>query len=276
MRIARSFVIWGVAVGLMVSGWGQALGAGESTNVSPVLNRIMAKKELTVGTAASMPPLNMTAKDGEIIGMEVDLARFFANAMEVKLTLSRMHFNQLLPALEKRQVDMVLSGVTMTPQRNLKVAFVGPYFASGKSVLTKKKNVESVDELAKMNHPDKVLVALKGSTSQMFVENLIPKAKLVLADNYDQAVASVQSDKAVAMVADYPICMVSVYRYPDAGFITLGKPISYEPIGVALPANDPLLVNWVQNSLNFLEKSGEMEGLMLRWFKDTSWINRLP
>jgi polar amino acid transport system substrate-binding protein len=92
----------------------------------------------------------------------------------------------------------------------------------------------------------------------MFVEKLIPKAKLVLADNYDQAVASVQNDQAVAMVADYPICMVSVYRYPDAGFITLGKPISYEPIGVALPANDPLLVNWVQNSLNFIEKSGSL------------------
>jgi polar amino acid transport system substrate-binding protein len=236
----------------------------------------MAKKELKVGTAASMPPLNMTTKDGEVIGMEMDLARSFANAMEVKLTLSRMNFNELLPALEKGQVDMVLSGVTMTPQRNLKVAFVGPYFASGKSILTKKKSVESVDEIAKMNHPDKVLVALKGSTSQMFVEKLIPKAKLVLADTYDQAVAIVRSDQAVAMVADYPICMVSVYRYPDAGFITLSKPISYEPIGVALPANDPLLVNWVQNSLNFLEKSGEIEGLMLRWFKDSSWLSRLP
>jgi len=276
MGKARNWVTWGVAVGLLVSLWGQALGAGESAKVSPVLDRIMAKKELIVGTAASMPPLNMTTKEGEIIGAEIDLARAFASAMEVKLTLSRMPFNELLPALEKGQVDMILSGMTMTPQRNLKVAFVGPYFASGKSILTKKKNVESVDEIAKMNQPDKVLVALKGSTSQLFVEKLIPKAKLVLADNYDQAVANVRNDQAVAMVADYPICMLSVYRYPDAGFITLGKPISYEPVGVALPANDPLLVNWVQNSLNFLDKSGELEALMSRWFKDTSWLSRLP
>jgi polar amino acid transport system substrate-binding protein len=276
MRKARSFVTWGVAVGVMMSVWSQALAAGESLKVSPVVDRIVAKKELIVGTAASMPPLNMTTKDGEVIGLEIDLARSFANAMEVKLSLSRMRFNELLPALEKGQVDMVLSAVTMTPQRNLKVAFVGPYFASGKSVLTKKKNVELVDEISKMNNPDKVLVALKGSTSQMFVERLIPKAKLVLADNYDQAVAALRNDQAVAMVADYPICMVSVYRYPDAGFATLSKPISYEPIGVALPANDPLLVNWVQNSLNFLEKTGEMENLMARWLKDSSWLNRLP
>jgi polar amino acid transport system substrate-binding protein len=127
-----------------------------------------------------------------------------------------------------------------------------------------------------MNNPEKVLVALKGSTSQMFVEKIMPKAKLVLADDYGQAVAMVKNDKAVAMVADFPICLVSVYRYPDAGFATLDKPISYEPIGIALPPNDPLLLNWVQNFLNTLEKTGEMGLLIERWFKDTSWISRLP
>jgi polar amino acid transport system substrate-binding protein len=187
-----------------------------------------------------------------------------------------MRFNDLLPALAAGKVDMVLSGMTIVPARNLRVAFVGPYFASGKSILAKKANVESLDEIAKMNSPEKVLVALKGSTSQMFVEKLMPKAKLVLADDYGQAVAMVRDDKAIAMVADYPICLVSVYRYPDAGLATLSKPISYEPIGVALPASDPLLVNWVQNFLNTLEKTGGMEQLVERWFKDASWISRLP
>jgi polar amino acid transport system substrate-binding protein len=275
MGKARSILALMVVVVLMAV-WGHVFAAGESTRVSPVLDRILTKKELVVGTAASMPPLNMRTKDGQIIGMEVDLANLFAGGMGVKLTLKPMHFNDLLPALEAGQVDMVLSGMTMTPGRNLKFAFVGPYFPSGKSVLTKGKNVEAVDEIAKMNNPDKVLVALKGSTSQMFVEKLMPKAKLVLADDYDQAVGMIRNDKAVAMVADYPICMVSVYRFPDAGLITLGKPISYEPVGVALPPNDPLLVNWVQNVLHLLEKTGELNVLMERWFKDTSWVSRLP
>ena len=275
MRKRIVVVALAVTVGLMV-GLGQVFAAGEIRSLSPVLDRIMAKKELVVGTAASMPPLNMTTKDGQIVGMEADLARYFADGMGVKLTLKPMRFNDLLPALEKGQVDVVLSAMTITPQRNLKVAFAGPYFASGKSILTKKANVESVDEIAKMNSPEKALVALKGSTSQMFVEKLMPKAKLVLADDYDQAVAAVNKDKAIAMVADYPICFVTVARYPDGGLATLTKPISYEPIGVALPASDPLLVNWVQNVFNFLEKTGELDALAQRWFRDTSWISRLP
>jgi len=277
MRKTRSLVVLMVmvVVGLVVLG-SEVFAAGEGTRISPVVDRIVAKKELVVGTAASMPPLNMTTKDGQIIGMEMDIARFFANSIEVKLTLKPMPFNDLLPALEAGKVDMVLSGMTIIPARNLRVAFVGPYFASGKSILTKKANVESVDEIAKMNNPEKVLVALKGSTSQMFVEKLMPKAKLVLADDYGQAVAMVRNDKALVMVADYPICLVSVYRYPEAGLITLTKPISYEPLGIALPPNDPLLVNWVQNFLNALEKTGEMQLLVERWFKDTSWVSQLP
>jgi polar amino acid transport system substrate-binding protein len=275
MRKTKNFLALLVVFGLLTV-WGHVFAADESTKVSPVLDRILTKKELVVGTAASMPPLNMTTKDGQIVGMEMDLARLFADGMGVKLTLKPMHFNDLLPALEAGQVDMILSSMTMTPGRNLKAAFVGPYFASGKSILTKKANVGSVDEIGKMNNPEKVFVALKGSTSQMFVERLMPKAKLVLADDYGQAVEMVRNDKAVAMVADFPICMVSVYRYPEAGLITLEKPISYEPIGIALPPNDPLLVNWVQNFLNTLEKTGEMQLLLERWFKDTSWVSRLP
>lgn len=265
-----------VVVVVLMAGLGQVFAAGEITSLSPVLDRIQAKKELVVGTAASMPPLNMTTKDGQIVGMEVDLAHLFAGGMEVKLTLKPMQFKDLLSALGKRQVDMILSGMTITPQRNLKVAFAGPYFSSGKSILTKKENIDSLDEFSKINQPDKVLVALKGSTSQTFVERLLPKAKLQLADDYNQAVAMVRDNKVRAMVADYPICVVSVHRYPDGGLATLNKPLSYEPIGVALPASDPLLVNWVQNMLNFLEKTGQLEAITQRWFRETSWISQLP
>jgi polar amino acid transport system substrate-binding protein len=263
-----------LAAALMI-GWTQAPVMAEAAGVSPVLDRIQAKKELVVGTAANMPPLNMTTKEGQIIGVDIDLARIFAAGMDAKLTLKTMNFNDLLPALEAGQVDMIISGMTITPDRNLKVAFVGPYFASGKSILTKAAIIDSMNESSKINNPDKTLVALKGSTSQRFVERLFPKAKLLLADDYDQAVAMVRDGKAQAMVADYPFCQVSVYRYPEAGLTTLKNPISYEPLGIAVPPNDPLLVNWVQNFLNTLDKGGELELIKERWFKDPSWVKDL-
>jgi polar amino acid transport system substrate-binding protein len=249
-------------------------GAG-SRRAAPVLDRILAKNELVVGTAASMPPLNMTTKDGHIIGLEPDLARIMAGALGVRLTLEPVSFGELIAALESGAVDVVLSGMTITPARNVKVAFVGPYYVSGKSVLTTTATLAAATNVSQLNTPKTVLAALKGSTSQLFVERLIPKATLVVTDNYDQAVAMVLDNRVHALVADHPFCTTSVLRYPNKGLIALTNPLSYEPIGIALPANDALFVNWMQNLLATLEKSGELEVLRRRWFDDSSWVNRL-
>ena len=274
MRTARGFVVGLIAATLAVAFLRVAL-AADAARVAPVLDRILAKKELVVGTAADMPPLNMTLKDGKIVGMEVDIATLMANSIEVKLTLKPMRFNDLLPALEAGQVDLILSGMTMTPLRNTKVAFAGPYFGSGKSVLIKQENVTSLQSTEMMNNPDVTVAALKGSTSQQFVERFAPKAKLVLTDDYDQAVAMVLDGKVRAMVADFPICNVSVYRYRDKGLTTLKNPLNYEPIGIALSPSDPLLLNWAQNFVTSLVNSGDLSLLQNKWFEDPSWVPQL-
>ena len=274
MRTIRSLVVCVAAI-VLVLGTLEVARAADAARVAPVLERILAKKELVVGTAADMAPLNMTLKDGNIVGLEVDLATLMANGIGVKLTLKQMRFNDLLPALEAGQVDLILSGMTMTPLRNTKVAFAGPYFGSGKSILIKEQNAAALRSIATMNSPDVTLAALKGSTSQLFVERLIPKAKLVPTDDYDQAIALVLDGKVQAMVADFPICNLSVFRYRDKGLTTLKSPLNYEPIGIAMLPTDPLLLNWAQNFVTTMLNSGDLELLRQKWFDDASWMPQL-
>ena len=165
--------------------------------------------------------------------------------------------------------------ITMTTRRNLKVAFVGPYFTSGKAFLTKKRTIAAVKEGADLNRPNVTVTALKGSTSQEFVEAVMPRAKFIPAKTYDEAVAMVIEDKVDAMVADYAICVVSVFRYPDKGLVSIITPLTYEPIGIALNADDSLLLNLVQNFLNTLETSGQMKEMKKRWFGNGSWLYQL-
>ena len=77
------------------------------------------------------------------------------------------------------------------------------------------------------------------------------------------------------MVADYPICLVSVYRYPEEGLLTVVTPLTYEPIGIAIPANDPLLLNWLENFMNTLKASGNLENITDYWLEDASWLQDL-
>jgi len=251
-------------------------GTGVQSAPTPALQHILQKGELVVGTAGSMPPLNMTTKEGEIIGLEADLARFMADAMGVKLKLVGMPFHKLLSALEAGEVDMVMSGMTITPERNLKVAFIGPYFVTGKGFLTRMKTIAAAEQAHEVDKPDITLAALRGSTSEAFVKKAIPKARLVPTKDYDEAVKKVLKGEVHALVADYHACVVPLFQYPDKGLLTILTPLTYEPLGVALPGDDPHLINWVQNYLRTLEDSGELEALEERWLQDGSWLSRLP
>ena len=260
----------------LIFGACNGMNSNTELSTSPILERIAARGELIVGTAGSMPPLNMTTTSGKIIGIEPDIATFIAGGMGVDLTLKPMPFHELLPALEAGEIDMIMSNMTITGKRNLKVAFVGPYFLSGKSILTKDIAIASIKEGEELNNPETTLAALKGSTSQQVVEGLLPKAKFIPTETYDEAVKLVLDGKVNALVADYPICLISTFRFPEHELSTMLKPFTFEPIGIAIPANDPLLVNWLQNFFISFKGSGELERITKYWLDNGAWLKLLP
>ena len=274
MKFSKILLVTILAL-IFFAGCAQMQQTSSGKSASPVLDRIQKRGELVVGTMGNMPPLNMTDKEGVIFGLEPDLAELFAKAMNVKVKFVTKPFNKLLPALQAGQVDMVLSGMTITPKRNLKVAFVGPYFISGKAFLTKMETIAYAKKTEDANNPNTKIVTLRDSTSQAFAEEYLDKTTLFTTGTYDEAVDMVLQDKVQAMIADYPICVVSVFRYPEAGLLSVVTQLTYEPIGIAIPASDPLMMNWTQYTLNTLEESGILDELKLKWFAEGDWLNKL-
>jgi polar amino acid transport system substrate-binding protein len=242
----------------------------------PVVDRIQKAGELSVGMSGDQPPLNATDRNGKLIGLEPELASRMASDMGVKLKVVRLPFPELLPALSQGKVDLILSGMTITPRRNMTVAFVGPYYITGKAFLTKLETIASLKNADGIDKPEYTVVALKGSTSQSYVEQVLPHAKLVTTKSYDDALDLLIGDKAHVLVADYHFCALSALRYKDKGLTTVTAPFTYEPIGVAMPADDPLLVNWMQNFLGTLHGSGELKKMSDRWFANAGWLSELP
>ena len=240
------------------------------------LNKIYKSGELRVGTSGGQPPFTMKAKDGELFGYEIELAELLTEALNLKLTFVEKPFSELLPALEKGEVDIVMSGMSITPSRNMNFTFVGPYIISGKSIVGKSKRFEALNELDEINNPNVTIAALKGSTSQYFVENNASKVKLITTPTYDEAVKMILDDKVDLMVADYPICLLSMLKYQDADLLTLEEPLTLEPIGIALKPDAFQLHNLLSNYLTALEMSGVLQFLEAKWFEDGSWLFRLP
>jgi polar amino acid transport system substrate-binding protein len=247
----------------------------QTAGTSPVLDRVLSRSELRVGMSGDMPPFTMTTKEDKIIGLDADLAAIIADAMDVRLDIRKIKFKELLPALEAGHIDMIISNMTMTPERNLKVIFLGPYFTSGKGLLTKLDLLTKAVQMEDLNNSRFTFVTLQGSTSEEVVRAGAPKASQITAGTIDDAVQMVVDGKADAMIADYPICVVTAYRHPGAGLVPVTAPITYEPIGIALPKGDPHLANWLGNFLHGLEKAGYMKRLRKKWFDRPAWIDQL-
>ena len=244
-------------------------------SAGPTIDSVLKKKELVVGTSGTYAPLTFKAKDGNPRGLDIDLSRFIAGAMNVKLRVGVIPFDELIPALESGKIDMILSCMTITPERNLRVAYIGPYFMSGQSILTTKDVAININGLADINKPDFSIAVPKGTTTEKIAKMMLPKAKLVVAKSTDDALNLLLKKKVVAMMGDYPYVSVASVRYKDKGFVA-NPPFSAEPIGIAVRQDDPLLMNLLQNLLILLRGDGLLDDMTRRWFADTTWIADLP
>jgi polar amino acid transport system substrate-binding protein len=239
------------------------------------MERITKKGELVVGTSGTQPPLSVTNKKGELIGLDVDIAKAMAKALGVNAKFAPMPFAELLPALEAGKVDMVLSGMTITGERNKKVAFAGPYLLTGKGILAVAQRFAALREAKGLDTPEVTVAALKDSTSQKFAETSLSKAKLVLVGSYDEGIDLLLKGKVDVIVADYLFCSLTAYRQQKKGLIAGESPLTFEPMGIAMP-EDTLLINWTQNFLNSFQGTGELKRSNEKWLNPGAWIDELP
>lgn len=270
-RMTRRGIVT-VLAGLLVT---LPLGVNAAKDQSPVLTQIAKWGKIRVGMSGGQPPYNVVSREGKLIGMDVDIAELLGRQLDVQVELVQMNFSELLPALESGKVDLVISGMTATLQRNMRAAFVGPYHVTGKSILARSETIAALGS-NDLNREDLRIAALKGSTSADFVSRVAPDAQLVATDTYDDAIDQLLANKAELFVADASIIMLSIMRWPDAGLTAAQRPLTIEPIGIAVPASDPLLLNLVENYMKALEASGALEKLEEKWFKSGGWLVQLP
>ncbi|MEE2663671.1 MAG: transporter substrate-binding domain-containing protein [Myxococcota bacterium] len=240
------------------------------------LHGVIASGVLRIGLSGDQPPFNMRDRDGALIGLDVDLAEMLANAMGLETELVTVPFAELLPALVAARVDIVISAMTITPERNAHVPFAGPYYVSGTAALTRSDALARSGSIELLDDATRRYAAVAGTTNEAFAREQLPAATLVSTPDFDTAVALVLAGEVDAVLADFPLCNYATMRYPDAGFSEHMTPFTVEPLGVAIRADAPLLVNLVGNYLDTLEYAGLLGQLKARWLGDDAWLDSMP
>jgi len=230
------------------------------------LQSIITKGELIVGTSGNMTPMTRSINDGKsAVGYDIDLAQSIADTMGVKLTIKVIPLDKLVDAVQNAEVDMVISNMTMSPSRNAKVSFVGPYITSGKCLVTKLPDLASADK-KQLNDAHNKIAVTQGSTSQKFVTLGMPDVEAVAVNTQEEAISMLKEEKVEAFLSDIPVCKAIIANNPDEKFISVFTNLNYEPIGIAIAPQNTHLINYTQNFLVRANHVGLLTLLAHKWF----------
>ena len=112
-----------------------ALFSAHSYAADSAIDNILTSGELKVCFEAGYIPFEMKTKDGRFIGFDIDLAKHMARSMDVKFVPVNTAWDGIIPALQTGKCDIIIGGMAITPQRNLKVMFADTYIEIGQTVL---------------------------------------------------------------------------------------------------------------------------------------------
>jgi polar amino acid transport system substrate-binding protein len=238
------------------------------------LNQIIKKGELRVGLEPGYAPFEMLNKEKRVVGFDVDIAEEMAKAMGVKLKLIELDWNGILPALLTNQFDIIISGMTITSQRNLWINFTDPYMTVGQTILVRKKLARKIKSYRDLNSSRYTVTTKPGTTGLDAIKRLIPKAKLRLMESEWEAVKEVAEGRIDAFVYDLPFNSVAYARYKNKlGFIN--KPFTHERLGWGIRKGDPDFLNWLNHFLAQMKVDGRYKAIHTRWFKSASWQDQV-
>ena len=250
---------------------------GDDINLAKksTLNEIVQRGELRVGFEAGYLPFEMADKKGNFIGFDMDVAREMAKAMGVKFVPVNTAWDGIIPALITKKFDIIISGMTITQERNLKVNFADPYIIVGQTILLNKKHAGKVKSYKDLNDPKYTVTSKLGTTGEQAIKRLIPRAKYKSFEVESEAALEVLTGKADATVYDLPFCATFMAQQGEGKLIFLDEPFTFEPLAWAVRKGDPDFMNWLNNFLRQLKNDGRYDRIYNKWIKSTDWIKEV-
>lgn len=233
--------------------------------LGPTVERIREGGVLRMGTDATYPPMEDLTPEGEVVGMDVDIAQALADELEVKLVVDYYDWDVLFDKLESGEVDVVLSSVTITAERAEKWAFSNPYLNAGQVVLAK---VGKADLFTSRELVGKKLGVLVDTTSYDYAVSAVGKENVVSHYvTFDEVMDGLAVDEFEATIVDLPVAVEIVKK--DPRYAVYGEPVTQEFYGVVMRRGEPDLVNFVNLNLAAMKRDGRFGAIEQKWLKNT-------
>jgi len=219
------------------------------------------KDELVMGTAAGFPPYEYVDDDGNVIGIDAEIAKAVADKLDMKLTIKDMDFDSLLTAVQSGSIDVVFAGLTVNEERKQSVNFTQTY-ATGKQVVIVKEtsSIASVDDLE-----GKKIGVQSGTTGDIYCTDDFGQDAIKQYKEGSLAVAALQQDQVDCVVIDNEPAKTFVAN--NEGLKILETEYVSEDYAAAVSKDNEELLKKIDKAMDELKADGTIDKILAKYIK---------
>lgn len=271
---ARRALVCAAAAALSLA-VGAAGPAGRAEAQDSAIDDVQRRGVMNVGMSTFVP-WAMRDKAGNLVGFEIDVARRLAEDLGVEVNFVPTAWDGIIPALLARKFDVIISGMTVTTQRNLTVNFTEAYAHSGMRLVAHAEAAAGMTRLEDYDRPEVVFAQRRGSTPAEFVRRALPNSAMNLFDEDGQAFLEIVAGRATATFAYDPTPAEWVDRYPDLLYVPIDEIYNEGSEAFAVRKGDPDTLNVLNNWIRLRWQDGFLQERADFWFRTRDWEALMP
>ena len=242
------------------SGNGNGGGDQPQFEAGTTMAKLQDEGKVVIGVKFDVPPFGFqNPETGEVEGFDVDLGKIIASELGVEAEFEEAISDNRIPFLQDGTVDLILSTMTITTDRDTEIDYSRPYFiAHGRILAPKGSDIKGIDDL----NGKRVCTAL-GSTYESTIKEQAPDADLELVDSYSECTELLQNESIDAISTDDVILTGMIIQ--DKSLELVGDQLTVEPYGVGIADGDKELKGFVDGVIDKFLRDGEFDRLYQKW-----------
>lgn len=231
---------------------------------------------LRVGVSTSSPPF-VFKQSGEIVGLDAELAKEFSQFIGRKHRFVELKWNDQIPALLEKRTDIIMSGMTITKMREMRIAFSSPYYQTGQMAMVRKENQNRFPTgyygiLGQS--PSMHFGVVKGTTGEIFVRRYLESARKITAyqtgkEAMKALLTPFMVNRIDAFVHDGPILLMLLAQEQSAELTIVPSLLTEEDLAWGVRKTDPDLLEAANRFIDGLRQNGKLEEMTRRWIPFT-------
>lgn len=225
--------------------------------------KIKERGELRVGLSADYAPMEFEhTVNGktEYAGVDIDLAKKIAKDNNLKLKIVNMSFDSLLGALKTGKIDIIISGMTSTPERKKQVDFSDSYMMTKNIMLVKKDKVNEYKDIKDFNN--KKVGAQKGTEQEKIAQTEIENASITSLSRLPDVILALKSGKVEGAVVEKPVAEAYLKQNPKLGISNVKFNEEEKDTVIAVPKDSPKLLSQINKTNKEVKDKGLIDKYM--------------